>query len=145
MPEDGKRSDLGWMPVQFVIISVMAGMFTVGGISLVRDSLEQRRALEAFHYLSLVRQAQHQFFDRKGTYSSNLDGLDIELPALQYFRPRVLREGVTGNYRDSWQLTLVRQDGWQGYGNYTVTFTDLGFDPGNSSIHNFQTINPLGA
>ena len=35
---------------------------------------------------------------------------------------------------DSWTLTLTRSGASSGYGAYTVTFTENGFDAGNSTI-----------
>ena len=52
--------------------------------------------------------------------------------------------GVTGNLQDSWTLTLTRTGASAGYGAYTVTFTEDGFDTTNSTIATLSDINPMG-
>lgn len=41
--------------------------------------------------------------------------------------------------------TLARQDAAAGYGAYTVTFTEEGYDTVNSTIQALPEINPMGS
>ena len=56
-----------------------------------------------------------------------------------------LSTGITTSQEDSWTLTLARQGAAFGYGAYTVTFTEDGFDPVNSTIEALPDINPMGS
>ena len=53
--------------------------------------------------------------------------LDFELPLLTYFTVGT----ITCN-ENTWSLTLTRTAGSSGYGQYTVTFNQDGFDPGST-------------
>lgn len=44
---------------------------------------------------------------------------------------------------DAWSLTLTRTGASAGYGAYTVTFTQNGYDTENSTINDKTAINPM--
>ncbi|MBN1787217.1 MAG: hypothetical protein JW806_02350 [Sedimentisphaerales bacterium] len=70
-------------------------------------------------------------------------GLDTRIPLPKYFTVGTLMAGSTGSLEDSWTLTLTRTGATTGYGAYTVTYTEEGYDPDNSTIENFPNINPM--
>ena len=51
--------------------------------------------------------------------------------------------GSTGRIQNTWSLTLTRTGASAGYGAYTVTFTDQGYDSTNSTIQSIPDINPI--
>ena len=53
--------------------------------------------------------------------------------------------GATGDLETSWSLALTREGASAGYGPYTVTFTEQGYDSMNSTIDLLPQINPLGS
>jgi hypothetical protein len=53
--------------------------------------------------------------------------------------------GATLSLEDSWSLALTRQGASAGYGAYTVTFTQDGYDAANSTIEGMPDINPMGS
>ncbi len=69
--------------------------------------------------------------------------LDIQVPTPTYFSVGTLLAGSTGSLQSSWSLTLPRSGSSSGYGAYTVTFTDQGYDSGNSTINTMPDINQI--
>ena len=65
------------------------------------------------------------------------------IPGPKYFTPGTIAAGTTGSLEDSWTLTLTRAGAAAGYGEYTVTFTEEGYDSGNSTIADHSDINPM--
>ena len=105
-------------------------------------SVEQSKAAESFKYLASVRAAQERYQARQGTYAADLTDLDVTLAAPKYFSVGGIAAGSTGSLEDSWSLTLTRQGASSGYGAYTVTFTEEGYDAANSTIDALPDINP---
>jgi Tfp pilus assembly protein PilE len=108
-------------------------------------SVERSKAAEAFKYLASVRAAQERYQARQGTYADLLENLDMEQSAPTYFTVGAVGAGDSGSLEDSWSLTLTRQGASAGYGAYTVTFTQDGYDSVNSTIDALPDINPMGS
>jgi hypothetical protein len=70
--------------------------------------------------------------------------LDITQSAPKYFSVGEIAAGVSGSLEDSWTLTLTRKGASSGYGDYTVTFTEDGYDKAKSTIDALPDINPQG-
>jgi hypothetical protein len=62
---------------------------------------------------------------------------------IKYFSIGTIAAGTTGSLQDSWTLTLTRSGASAGYGEYTVTFTEQGYDGTNSTINDLPDINPM--
>ncbi|MHC4405453.1 MAG: type IV pilin protein [Planctomycetota bacterium] len=110
-------------------------------------SVERSKAAESFKYLASVRAAQERYQAREGTYAALLTDLDMEQTAPKYFSVGLVAAGSTGSLEDSWTCTLTRQGASSGYGAYTVTFTQDGYDPDPlaSTIATMPDINPMGS
>ncbi len=63
----------------------------------------------------------------------------------KYFTVGVVAAGTTLDLEDSWTVTLTRAGAASGYGAYTVTFTQDGYDTAASSISGMPDINPMGS
>ena len=74
-----------------------------------------------------------------------LTNLDMEQNTPKYFTVGVPAAGSTASLEDSWTLTLTRAGASSGYGAYTVTFTQDGYDSVNSTIEGMPDINPMGS
>ena len=133
----------GFTLVELAVVIIVIGVLAAFAVPRFRDSVERSKASEAFNYLSSVRAAQERFAARQGTYSDDLTRLDIALTDPQYFSVGGVEAGVTSSLEDSWSLTLTRMGASAGYGDYTVTFTEDGFDVDNSSISTLESINPM--
>jgi len=96
------------------------------------------------HCLAAVRASQERYHTRQGTYADEITSLDIKMSPAKYFAVGSIQGGSTGSLKDSWTLTLTRTGTPAGYGAYTITFTEEGFDATNSTIAGLPDINPMG-
>lgn len=138
------RSRKGFSLVELAVVVIIIGVLAAFGVPRMLKSVERSKAAEAFKYLAAVRAAQERYQAREGTYASALTDLDMEQSEPKYFSVGTIAAGDTMMLEDSWTLTLTRQGASAGYGAYTVTFTEDGYDTVNSSIHGLPDINPMG-
>lgn len=136
----------GFSLVELAVVVIIIGVLAAFGVPKMLQAVERSKASEAFGYLSAVRSAQERYQAREGTYTTVLTDLDISQVAPKYFEVGTVAAGPTG-LEDSWTLTLTRKAGSSGYGQYTVTFTQDGFDTTNSTITSSPAsdINPMGS
>jgi prepilin-type N-terminal cleavage/methylation domain-containing protein len=135
------RGRKGFTLVELAVVIIIIGILAAFAVPRFLDSVERSKAGEAFNYLSAVRSAQERYQVRQGTYASDIADLDIQMPAPKYFAVGTPAAGGSSSLEDSWTLTLTRTGAAGGYGAYTVTFTDQGYDSGNSTID--TKINPM--
>jgi Tfp pilus assembly protein PilE len=131
--------------VELAVVVVIIGVLAAFGVPRFLQSVERSKAAEAFAYLSAVRTAQERYHAREGTYASDLSDLDIQAPTPKYFSIGTVAAGSTGDLQDSWTLTLTRTGSSAGYGEYTVTYTDQGYDPDPAKSSIDPEINPVGS
>jgi len=133
----GARS--GFSLVEVTVVVVILGVLAAFGVPRMLKSVERSKAAEAFEYLSAVRSSQESYQSRQGTYAGDTADLDVTLSAPKYFTVGSITAG-----EDTWTLTLTREGAASGYGDYTVTFTQEGYDSANSTIEGLPEINPRG-
>jgi prepilin-type N-terminal cleavage/methylation domain-containing protein len=134
----------GFSLVELSVVVIIIGVLAAFGVPRMLKSVERSKASEAFSYLSAVRAAQERTQARQGTYAADLTSLDMSQSAPKYFTVGTVAAGATGSLEDSWTLTLTRVGASAGYGAYTVTFTEAGYDSANSTIETLPDINPQG-
>ena len=139
------RNRKGFTLVELAVVIVIIGVLAAFGVPRFIKSVERSKAAEAFAYLSSVRAAQERYHAREGTYASDLADLDIVSSTPKYFTVGSIAAGGTSNLENSWTLTLTRVGASAGYGAYTCTFTEDGYDKVNSTIEGLPDINPMGS
>lgn len=133
----------GFSLVELAVVVVIIGVLAAFAVPRFRASVERSKAAEAFNYLSAVQAAQERYHARQSTYADKLTDLDIQLTSPKYFAVGTPGPGESGDIQDSWSLTLTRTGASAGYGEYTVTFTEKGYDGENSTITDHTDINPM--
>jgi len=135
----------GFSLVELSVVVIIIGVLAAFGVPRLLKSVERSKASEAFKYLASVRAAQERYQAREGTYVVDLTALDMEQTAPKYYIVGTVAAGDSGDLEDSWTLTLTRDGASSGYGAYTVTFTQEGYDTANSTIDGLPDINPMGS
>ncbi len=128
-------------PLIELVVVVIIGAVAAFGVPRFLKSVERSKAAEAFAYLAAIRTAQERYHARERTYADTITDLDLKLTEPMYFTVGPITAGRTTKLEDSWTLTLTRSGFSAGYGPYTVTFTQDGFDTVNSTIVTFPDIN----
>lgn len=136
-------SRTGFSLVELTVITVLIGILAAFTLPRFRAAVERSKAAEAFNYLACVQAAQERYHSHQGAYADDLSDLDIKLTKPQYFSIGSIRAGGTGSLEDSWTLSLTRFGASAGYGEYTVTFNEEGFDEEGSTIVDHPDINPM--
>jgi prepilin-type N-terminal cleavage/methylation domain-containing protein len=142
-PTVNRKIRKGFTLVELAVVIVIIGVLAAFGVPRFLKSVERSKSAEAFAYLSAVRASQERFLAQNSTYTSDLSSLDIMYSTPKYFTVGSIQAGSTGSLQNSWSLTMTRSGPSAGYGAYTVTFTEEGFDTTNSTIS--PDINPLAA
>ena len=141
-PPDGMWPRKGVWLIDLTLVVVIIGVLGAVGIPHLLTNVERTKANEAFQWLSAHRASQERYHSSTGHYADDLSGLDVRMPEPTYFTVGPVRPGSTGRLEGSWLLTLTRKGLAAGYGAYTVTFTDRGYDPNNSTLD--PAIDPTG-
>ena len=134
----------GFTLVELAVVVVIIGVLAAFAVPRFIASVERSKAAEAFNYLSSVQAAQERYHARQGEYAATITDLDIKFTAPKYFTVEAIAAGTTTSLEDSWTLSLTRLGAAAGYGAYTVTFTEEGYDSVNSTISAKPDINPMG-
>lgn len=139
-----KRRGFALVELSMVVIILIGVLAAFGAPRLLRH-VERSKAASALKYLAAVQTAQERYRDREGAYATDLALLEIEQTAPVHFTLGAVTAGDTGSLQDSWTLTLTREGASAGYGAYTVTFTEHGYDAANSTIDVLPDIKSMDA
>ena len=137
------RKTKGFTLVELAVVVVIIGVLAAFAVPRFLASVERSKAAEAFNFLAAVQSAQERYHARQGVYAALTTDLDIKLSTPKYFTLGAIAAGASGDLEDSWTCTLTRTGSAAGYGAYTVTFNEEGYDSVNSTINAHDDINPM--
>ena len=137
------KGQKGFSLVEIALLLVVIGL---GGLLILpqfQNSEERAKASEAFSSLSAVQNAQNRYHASTGVYAPNLQSLQMHGLSPQFFDFGLIEPGESGSLDNSWSLTMTRKATDRFKGEYTVTFTDQGYNPNDSTISDLPAITPL--
>ncbi len=134
----------GFTLVELAVVIVIIGVLAAFGVPKFLNSVERSKAAEAFAYLAALRTAEERYQAKEGVYTADETKLDITMQAPKYFTPGTITVDNTAS-TPSWTRTLTRIAASSSKGDYTVTFTQEGYDKTNSTIDALPEINPSGS
>jgi prepilin-type N-terminal cleavage/methylation domain-containing protein len=138
------KSRKGFTLVELAVVVVIIGVLAAFGVPKFLNSVERSKASEAFAYLSAIRTAEERYLARQGVYTETVADLDIAVQPPKYFGIGVITVVPGSDTADpSWTMTLTRIAGSSSKGDYTVIFTQDGYDT-SSTIESHPEINPSG-
>lgn len=134
------KSRKGFSLVELSVVVIIIGVLAAFGVPRLLQSVERSKASEAFNYLAAVRTAQERYQARLGTYAVDFTELDMQQSAPTYFTvPTAISADET-----TWSLQLTRAGASAGYGAYTVSFNEDGYDTDTSASSIPAAVNPRG-
>ncbi|NQT13538.1 MAG: type II secretion system protein, partial [Planctomycetes bacterium] len=120
--------------VELSVVVIIIGVLAAFGVPRMLKSVERSKAAEAFKFLAAVRTSQERYQAKEGTYTAEITDLDMAQSTPKYFTVGAVAAGGTTDLQNSWTITLTRTGASAGYGEYTVVYTQNGYDAANSSI-----------
>jgi prepilin-type N-terminal cleavage/methylation domain-containing protein len=121
----------GFSLVELTIVVVILGILATFAVPRFMTSVEKTKASEAFSYLAQIESAQGRYNAEHGRYASNTNQLDIDLDRPEFFS---VSGPYSSNWETKWEMRLTRNGASSGYGRYTVTFDQDGYNKSKSTI-----------
>ncbi len=122
----------GFSLVELTIIVVILGVLAMMGVPRYQKVVERAKAAEAFTYLAQIEGAQERHNARTGTYAKSARQLDTAISTPKHFR---VHNFTSYNWETQWEMKVQRTGASSGFGAYTVTWNQDGFQRARSSIH----------
>lgn len=129
----------GFSLVELTMVVVILGVLTMMAVPKYHQVTERSKATEAYVYLQHVAKAQATYEARNGQYATSVAKLQLGVELPKNFQ---VEQMSSLDWQQTWQLRLRRAGASQGYGTYTVTWSERGFVPERSSIA--KEISPTG-
>jgi prepilin-type N-terminal cleavage/methylation domain-containing protein len=121
----------GFSLVELTIVVVILGVLAMMGVPRYQKVVERAKAAEAFTYLAQIEGAQERHNARTGTYATNVRQLDTAVPTPKHFR---VHSFTSYNWQTMWEMKVQRTGPSSGFGAYTVTWNQDGFQRARSSV-----------
>src|SRR5262245_34950488 len=138
------RTREGFTLVELAVVIVIIGVLAAFGVPKFLQSVEKSKAAEAFNYLSAIQSAQERYMAQNGIYATLVTDLNLRLPSPTYFTAAAtIDTSKSTESKPAWSLTLKRIKASSSFGDYTVTWTQDGFDLNNSTISSYPAISPI--
>ena len=114
----------GFSLVELTIVVVILGVLAMMGVPRYKEVVERAKAADAFTYLAQIEGAQERHNARAGQYAKRMNELDITISNPTHFR---IGKFTSYNWQTQWELKLTRQGASSGFGAYSVTWNQDGF------------------
>jgi prepilin-type N-terminal cleavage/methylation domain-containing protein len=125
------RTRAGFTMIELTVVATLIGVLSVTALPKYRHALERARATQAFSTMAQIQASQERYAIQWGRYSRRLQSLDLDGSLPLGFGLATLE---SGNWETGFRLVLRRDGASNGYGEYTIVWTENGFRPGPSTI-----------
>jgi Tfp pilus assembly protein PilE len=117
--------------VELTIVVVILGVLATLAVPRYRTSVERTKASEAFHYLGMMESSQARYNAENGTFAQLTRNLDLDIDHPEHFS---VGHMTSTNWETNWECKLTRNSSSSGFGRYSVTFDQDGFNARKSTI-----------
>lgn len=117
--------------LELVVVVTLIGVLSMLAVPRYQHALERARSTQAFSTLAQVQASQERYSIENGTYARRLRWLDLEGSLPSGFTMGKLD---SGNWETGFRLVLKRVGATNGYGSYTIVWSEEGFQAGASTI-----------
>lgn len=114
--------------LEVIVGSVFIVLLATISLPVIGETMEKRRASEAFCYLDDIANAQEEYRSLHGHYADELDQLNLPRVQPVFYSVGSLNTTTESADRTSWSLTLTRDRISSGDDTYTITYNERGFD-----------------
>jgi len=125
------RNRAGFTMIELAVVVTLIGVLSLIALPKYRHALERARATQAFSTMAQIQASQERYAIEWGRYARKLQSLDLDGSLPLGFR---LARLESGNWETGFRLVLRREGASNGYGEYTLVWTEDGFRPGPSTI-----------
>ena len=106
---DKRQTARGFTLIELLVVVLIIGVLAAVALPQYQKAVEKSRAQEAFAVLKSMWQANEVYFMANGTYSPNLESLDVKIPDSDLFNYSVAgEEAVLAEKKDGKYLLSYR-------------------------------------
>ena len=130
-----RRSQSGFSLVELTIVVVILGVIAMIGVPKYRTVVERAKSSEALVFMHHVEVQQAGFQAWKGRYAKSFSELK-SYSGSGFSQPKhfTISDFTSFNWETKWSLRLTRDGASSGFGAYTVSWDQGGFNAARSSI-----------
>ena len=121
----------GFSLVELTIVVVILGVLAMMAVPRYQTAVERAKGAEAFNFLAQIEAGQERHNARTGEYAQAISQLDVKVPTPKHFSVGTF---TSYDWQTQWELRVTRAGASSGFGNYTVTWNQDGFERSRSSI-----------
>ncbi|MAW59792.1 MAG: hypothetical protein CMJ94_03030 [Planctomycetes bacterium] len=121
----------GFTMVELAVVVTIIGVLVVAALPRYQFAIERARATQAFSTLAQLQASQERYSIENGMYARTLRALDLEGSLPLGFR---LSSHDSGNWETGYRIVLRREGATNGFGRYTIVWSQDGFLIGPSTI-----------
>ena len=117
-----KRQTRGFTLIELLVVVLIIGILAAVTVPQYFRVVEKGRVTEVTSYIGDMRNSQERYALRGGNYSSDLNSLDVTIPAFKYFS-NAATSFAGGAVASGWQVTFTRNTSPAAPAPYTSQYT----------------------
>ena len=125
------QGSAGFSLVELTTVVVILGVLSMMAVPRYQTAVEHAKAAEAFNFLAQIEAGQERHNARTGEYAQTVGQLNVKVSSPKHFSAGPF---TSYDWQTQWELRLTRSGAFSGFGNYTVTWNQGGFERSRSSL-----------